>query len=74
MTIGASLQVHDSLLEGVSRFYAELRRLSGIRQLAASGPNLFLWTRSSTAPTPTTAASAPRASFVGCSTPALSVW
>ena len=42
LAIGASLQVHDSLLEGVSRFYAELKRLSGIRELAASEPTLFL--------------------------------
>ncbi len=42
LAIGASLQVHDSLLEGVSRFYAELRQLSRVRELAAEGPTLFL--------------------------------
>ncbi len=42
LSIGASLQVHDSLLEGVSRFYAELSRLAAIRELAEAGPTLFL--------------------------------
>ena len=42
MAIGASLQVHDSLLAGVSRFYAELQQISRVRKLAARGPTLFL--------------------------------
>ena len=42
LSIGASLRVRDSLLEGVSRFYAEIRRLSDIRRLADAGPTLFL--------------------------------
>ena len=42
LAVGASIQLHDSLLEGYSRFYAELRRLRQIRDLAASGPTLFL--------------------------------
>ncbi len=42
LQVGASIQLHDSLLEGVSRFYAELQRLSQIGELAAAGPTLFL--------------------------------
>lgn len=41
--IGASIQVHDSLAEGTSRFYAEISRLRAILQLAQGGrPLLFL--------------------------------
>ncbi|MCC6810201.1 MAG: DNA mismatch repair protein MutS [Deltaproteobacteria bacterium] len=39
--IGASLRVQDSLQEGASRFYAEIRRLKQVMDLAA-GPLLFL--------------------------------
>jgi hypothetical protein len=42
LAIGASIQLHDSLLEGVSRFYGELQRLRRIRDLAVAGPVLFL--------------------------------
>ena len=42
LAIGASIRWHDSLHEGVSRFYAELQRLRRIRDLAAEGPILFL--------------------------------
>jgi hypothetical protein len=42
LRVGASIRLHDSLLEGVSRFYAELQRLQQIGELAASGPTLFL--------------------------------
>ncbi len=42
LAIGASLRARDSLLEGVSGFYAELRQLRRIRDLAAAGPTLFL--------------------------------
>jgi DNA mismatch repair ATPase MutS len=40
--VGASIRLHDSLREGVSRFYAELQRLRQIRDLAVDGPVLFL--------------------------------
>jgi hypothetical protein len=42
LAVGASIQLHDSLVEGVSRFYAELQRLRQVRDLAANGPTLFL--------------------------------
>ncbi len=42
LAVGASIQLRDSLLEGVSRFYAELQRLRRIRDLAVAGPTLFL--------------------------------
>jgi DNA mismatch repair ATPase MutS len=42
LAIGASIQLHDSLLEGVSRFYGELQRLRRIRDLTVAGPVLFL--------------------------------
>lgn len=42
LAVGASLRVRDSLLEGVSRFYAELQQLRRIREIAANRPTLFL--------------------------------
>ena len=42
LSVGASIQLRDSLLEGVSRFYAELQRLKRVRDSAARGPTLFL--------------------------------
>ncbi len=43
LSIGASIRVGDSLLGGISRFYAEIRRLRQIVELAdASGHALFL--------------------------------
>jgi hypothetical protein len=42
LAVGASLQLHDSLLAGISRFYAELQRLRRIRELAQGGPALVL--------------------------------
>jgi hypothetical protein len=43
LALGASIQVHDSLLEGRSRFYAEIERLHQIVQLAEGEvPALFL--------------------------------
>ncbi len=42
LAVGASIRLHDSLREGVSRFYAELQRLRQIRDLAVGGPVLFL--------------------------------
>ncbi len=43
LTVGASLQVNDSLQEGSSRFYAEITRLRRIYDLAAERPPvLFL--------------------------------
>jgi len=40
--IGASIRTLDSLLGGVSRFYAEVLRLRQIVEMADSGPLLFL--------------------------------
>jgi DNA mismatch repair ATPase MutS len=43
LQVGASLQIHDSLAEGQSRFYAEILRLRQILGLAKDGaPVLFL--------------------------------
>lgn len=43
LAVGASLRVHDSLQEGTSRFYAEIRRLGQIVRLAEGPrPALFL--------------------------------
>lgn len=42
LAIGASIRTHDSLTEGVSRFYAEIQRLTAIRDLAANQPTLYL--------------------------------
>ncbi len=43
LAIGASIQVHDSLQEGASRFYAEIERLSRIVSLSREHPPaLFL--------------------------------
>ncbi len=41
LTIGASIQVNDSLQEGSSRFYAEITRLRRIYDLAAEEPPLL---------------------------------
>lgn len=40
--IGASVRVHDSVLEGASRFQAEVARLRAILDASAGGPTLFL--------------------------------
>ncbi len=42
VSIGASIQVQDSLQGGLSRFYAEIQRLKHIVDLAAQGPTLYL--------------------------------
>jgi len=43
LAIGASMRVIDSLQEGISHFYAEIKRLSGIVEIGeASPPLLFL--------------------------------
>ena len=43
LAIGASIRVHDSLQSGASRFYAEIRRLKDIVDVAkATPPALFL--------------------------------
>jgi hypothetical protein len=43
MRVGASIQLHDSLAEGASRFYAEILRIRQILDLAKEGtPLLFL--------------------------------
>ena len=41
LTIGASIQVNDSLQEGSSRFYAEITRLRRIYDMAAERPPLL---------------------------------
>ncbi|MDJ0522608.1 MAG: DNA mismatch repair protein MutS [Planctomycetota bacterium] len=43
LAVGASIQLHDSLQEGASRFYAEIERLRQVVDLSAqSAPALFL--------------------------------
>jgi DNA mismatch repair ATPase MutS len=42
LAIGASLQIADSLRSGISRFYAEVRKLNQIMQLAEERPTIFL--------------------------------
>jgi len=41
LQIGATLRVQDSLLEGASRFYAELRRFQRLVAMADNAPPLF---------------------------------
>jgi hypothetical protein len=41
LEIGTSIHVHDSLLAGVSRFYAEITRLGAIMRRAADAPPLL---------------------------------
>jgi MutS domain V len=42
LAVGASITVQDSLQSGLSRFYAEIRRLKQVTDLAATQPTLFL--------------------------------
>jgi hypothetical protein len=42
LTIGATLRIQDSLLEGRSRFYAEITRIRAVVDAARRGPLLFL--------------------------------
>ncbi|MCC6143551.1 MAG: DNA mismatch repair protein MutS, partial [Candidatus Hydrogenedentes bacterium] len=43
LSIGATMRVHDSIQEGTSRFYAEIRRLKLLKELVHGGrPLLFL--------------------------------
>ena len=42
LAVGASLRIQDSLQEGSSRFYAEIKRLRQIMELAEEAPALFL--------------------------------
>jgi len=43
LTVGASIRVHDSLQDGESRFYAEIKRIRQVMDLArGSTPALFL--------------------------------
>jgi hypothetical protein len=42
LRLGCAIQIEDSLLEGRSRFLAEVERLKRILDLAAEGPTLFL--------------------------------
>jgi DNA mismatch repair ATPase MutS len=41
LQVGASIRINDSLHEGSSRFYAEVKRLRAILDLAAGEPNLL---------------------------------
>lgn len=41
LTPGASIRVHDSLEEGTSRFYAEIKRLESLVRLAGGSPPLL---------------------------------
>lgn len=41
LAVGAQIRVHDSLQEGVSRFYAEIRRLRQILEIAGGEPPLL---------------------------------
>ena len=69
LAVGATLRIQDSLLEGRSRFYAEITR---IRTLADIAPVPYhcssCSTNSSTAPIRTTGCWAPRVSCATCST------
>jgi hypothetical protein len=42
LNVGASMRIVDSILEGKSRFYAEITRLRQVVDMAAAGPLLFL--------------------------------
>lgn len=42
LRLGCAIQIEDSLLEGRSRFLAEVERLKRILDLASEGPTLFL--------------------------------
>ncbi len=42
LSVGASLRTVDSVLDGRSRFYAEIRRLRQVVDAAKAGPTLFL--------------------------------
>ena len=42
MRVGASIRIGDSLLEGASKFYAEILRIRDVLNAAAEGPLLFL--------------------------------
>jgi DNA mismatch repair ATPase MutS len=43
ISIGTSIRISDSLQEGVSRFYAEIKRIRNVVQLASRTPTLFLF-------------------------------
>ncbi|HEY7402823.1 MAG TPA: mismatch repair protein [Candidatus Angelobacter sp.] len=42
LSIGASMRVADSLQQGISHFYAEIKRVRQVIDLAAAQPSLFL--------------------------------
>ena len=42
LAIGASMRVSDSLQQGISHFYAEIKRVRQVIDLSASQPSLFL--------------------------------
>ena len=42
VSVGASMRVSDSLQKGISHFYAEIKRLRQVVDLASSEPTLFL--------------------------------
>jgi hypothetical protein len=66
LQVGASIRIVDSLLDGKSRFYAEITRLRHIMDLACYS----WWTKCSAAPTRTTAGSEPKRWFARWSTAA----
>src|SRR6266852_4689694 len=43
VTVGASINISDSLQKGVSHFYAEISRIRAVVDLASQGPLLFLF-------------------------------
>lgn len=43
VSIGATIRVSDSLQEGVSRFYAEIKRIRNVVELSSRTPTLFLF-------------------------------
>jgi len=63
VALGASLRTVDSLQEGRSRFYAEITRCAKLPISRKARARCYsCWTNSSVAPTPMTAASAPKES------------
>ena len=75
LAVGAAMRVQDSLQEGLSHFYAEIKRLRSLVDLCdGDSPLLFLLDECCTAPTPTTGGSAPRRCFAGSWSAARSGW
>ena len=75
LAVGATLRIQDSLQEGRSRFYAEILRVRQIVDLSrARCRSCFCWTKSSPAPTRTTAGWARSRWCAGWRRPAPSAW